>query len=232
MSTPRVWEREKTKEDDGFLHDGAADRYRAGSYADTALNADNLQDEFYWALAMFHGTEGCRRYIKDVMRSTVCRLPKFFDPLISPEERELYRGDQKVILYHETNYFSEAESHNRKSKIDNAMALHSMVREIQEHERYDDNVAAALGYFMILSDAYASFDQEFWDGCGKLGEVVNKLQDVVVGNQNSDSWTCDTKVRIYKNAVWETMGTTKSYFTKACRILGEIINELNAVDDY
>lgn len=232
MSTPRVWDREKTKEDDGFLHDGILDRYRAGSYAETALGADNLESEYYWALAMFHGAEGCGRYIRDIMRTTVCRIPKFFDPYLSPEEKEAHRGDQKVINYGETNYLTQSADWNRRSKIDNAMALHCLIREIMEHERYDDNVAAALGYFLMVSDAYVHFDQEFWVSCGKMGEIVSKLQDVTVGNDNSDKWTCDVKVRIYRNAVWETLGTTKSYFTKASRILGEIINDLNSVDAY
>lgn len=204
MSTPRIWSREATKEDAGFLHPGSLERFRGDSYAKTALNADTIETENYWALSMFHG-------------------PSFSESLL----KEIYRPNIRTSLaVGTTNYMTQSRDHNRKKIGTSIETFNEVICSISDHHLFDKSVAVMLGYMIVQNELTEYLDPDFEYEHPEIFEAVSHFESVSKGAQNGDFWTGKVKLHVPRYKVIRYLGKKKSEFYKLEATLKEICRDL------
>lgn len=203
MATPKVWTREETQEDRGFIHSGSMDRFRA-TYGKTALDTDTLENESYWQFSMFHG-------------------PSHATALNQEYHRPNVRTNLSIGV---TNYITQSRDANKRKAAQQADTFLEVIERICDHDDCTKNVMTILGYMIVQNEVTdylpANFDMEF----PEIMEAVEHFEEHAKGSENSDDWTGKVKLRVPKYVVQKYLRMKKSEFYKLSATLKSICEEL------
>lgn len=204
MATAKIWDRESTQEDKGYIHSGSIERFRAGSYAETALNADTMESENYWTFAMFHGPSHSRALMLDAFRPNI-------------------RTNLAVSV---TNYMTQSNDHNRTKNSRSIENFNEVLGRIADHPDCDRNVMTILAYMIVQNELNDYLSDDFELDFPEIYEDVLHFESVSKGSENGEDWTGKVKLRVPKYEVIRYLGRKKSEFYKVSATLTSICKEL------
>ena len=204
MATAKIWDREQTQEDRGYIHTGSIDRFRSGSYAETALETDTLERENYWTFAMFHG-------------------PSHSKALIQEHHRPNIRTNLSVGV---TNYMTQSADHNKTKSSRSLENFNEVIESIADHPLCDRNVMTILAYMIVQNELSDYLSEDFELDFPEIYEDVTYFVERSKGHVNSDDWTGKVKLNLPKYEVIRYLGKKKSEFYKVSAQLASICKEL------
>ncbi|QPB08549.1 hypothetical protein [Vibrio phage Va2] len=204
MATPKNWNREGTKEDNGFIHSGSIDRFRASTYAQTALESDTLETESYWQFSMFHG-------------------PSHAKALNQEHHRPNIRTNLSVGV---TNYMTQSRDLNKRKAAQQSTMFMEVISRICDHDLCTKNVMTILGYMIVQNEVTDYLPSEFELEFPEVMEAVEHFEEHAKGSENTDNWTGKVKLRVPKYIVQRYLKMKKSEFYKLSATLKSICEEL------